>query len=334
MPAPRPDDPQARTDTGVFLALMAFTIWGLSPLFFKQLDGISVWQVMAHRTLWAAVGLVLLGRILGASHPAAPSLAKVVGLLRERRTALTLVATTLFIATNWSIFLWAISEGNILATSLGYYINPLVLVVLGMVVLGERLRPAQAVAVLLAAAGIAWVLIETGDLPWPSLVIAVTFGLYALLRKRADLPAMTGLLAEVMLLCPLALGTILWFEVRGEGVLGTLGLEGVGLMMAAGLVTTVPLALHSAAGRRLTLATMGLVQYVAPSISFLIAVFWYAEPFTPDRQIMFACIWVALMIYTVEGWRHRRRSRTARLPAVQTVALGETAHASTTAEPR
>jgi chloramphenicol-sensitive protein RarD len=212
---------------------------------------------------------------------------------------------------NWLLYVWAVNTGRVLDASLGYFINPLVNVVLGFAVLHERPRPVQWAAVALAAAGVVWLAVGAGHLPWISVMLALSFGLYGLLRKTAALGAIEGLALETLLLAPLAIGGLAWLALQGEGVFGRGDLSTDLWLLAAGPFTAVPLLLFASGARRVSMATLGLLQYVSPSIQFGLGLFVYHEPFDTGRGIGFLLIWAALALYSAESWRMLRRSRAA-----------------------
>jgi chloramphenicol-sensitive protein RarD len=226
--------------------------------------------------------------------------------LRVRATLLTLCATTLLIALNWLVFVYAVGEGQVLQSSLGYFMTPLVNILLGFMVLGERLRTVQVVSILLAAVGVMVLTLRVGHVPWISLVLAVTFGLYGLLRKTVAVDSLLGLTIETCLAAPLALLFLLLQSLEGRGAFLAGSLQHDILLPLAGLVTAVPLLLFAAAARRLRLTTIGFLQYLTPSIHFLLAVFIFGETFTVPHRLAFACIWTGLFLY---GWSSAREAR-------------------------
>jgi chloramphenicol-sensitive protein RarD len=299
----------ARSDTGsarerahargLAFALGAYGCWGFLPIYFKLVAAAPPLELLAHRVLWALGLLVGLGWLQG-------GLREVREALRPGRTLALLAATTVLIAVNWLAYIWAVVNGRILEGSLGYFINPLVNVVLGVVVLKERLERPALVAVLVAATGVAWLTLQVGHPPWISITLALSFGLYGLLRKLVPVGAVTGLTVETLLLTPLAAGYLAW--ARQEGVLTFLarGRTHDLLLALAGPLTAVPLLLFTGAARRLPLTTLGLMQYLSPTLQLLVAVLLYHEPFTPARGVAFACIWAALAIFAVHSWRRGR----------------------------
>ncbi len=275
---------------GLLAALGAYLIWGLSPVYFKALSAVPPLEILSHRVAWSVALLAAAVALSGSFGDLGRSLA-------SRRALLGLGASTVLISGNWLLYIWAVNSGHLLEASLGYFVNPLVNVVLGVVFLRESLSRPQAVAVALAGAGVLWLLLSYGRFPWISLTLAVTFGLYGLLRKSAGLGALTGLLAETALLAPAAL---LYLGLRAAGGSGAFG-QGwrISLLLcSAGAITAVPLVWFAMAVRRLRLSTMGFLQYLAPSLQFALAVWLYREPFTRSHLITFGLIWTSLGLYS------------------------------------
>lgn len=288
---------------GVAYALGAFGLWGLFPLYFKAVATIPAPEVLSHRILWSALFVALL-LVLLRQWPA------VAVAMRDRNTLLRLLGSALLIALNWLVFIWAVANDRVLEGSLGYFITPLVSVLLGRLVLGEALSRLQWFAVALAAAGVGWMLAGVGRLPWVALVLAATFGSYGLARKTTSVGAAPGLFVETLLLLPLAAGFLLWLG--DGGVFTHVSLRIDLLLAAAGLVTAVPLILFAQAARRLRLASVGLFQYITPTGHLLLAVFVFGEAFTPDHAVTFGCIWLALAMYSYSAWRRPYREAVLR----------------------
>ncbi|MCP4247506.1 MAG: EamA family transporter RarD [bacterium] len=298
-----PVEPSLRSArVGVAYGLGAYLFWGLVPVYFKAVASIPPLEILAHRVVWS---LVLLAALLTLRR----SWKLVFGAVASRTVAVTLAATTLLIAVNWYVFIWAVGRGHILQASLGYYINPLVNVVLGYVFLGERLDRWQKTSVALAAAGVAYLTFGYGQVPWIALTLAGSFGFYGLLRKTVPIGALAGLTVETVMLGPLALGYIVYLAAQGAGSFGTVSRTTDGLLILAGVVTAVPLLWFANAARRLRLATLGFLQYLAPTGHFLLAVIVFDEPFNRDYLITFVCIWTALLIYSVDTARGRTVSQ-------------------------
>jgi chloramphenicol-sensitive protein RarD len=291
----------SRASEGAMYAIAAYTTWGLLPIYWKSLAEVPALEVLMHRVAGTVAFAALLLTV-------SRRWDEVRAALRSRRAIAALATSSLLIATNWGTFIWAVGRHEIVATSLGYYLNPLVNVALGMIVLRERLRPLQLVAVAITALGVAYFTIAQGGLPWISLVLAVSFALYGLVRKTVAVASLAGLAVETAVLAPIAIAGIAWREANGTGAfarMDDLSPAVPWLLGFAGAVTATPLVWFGSAARRLRLATLGLFQYIAPSLSLLLAVFFYGEPFTRAHGIVFACIWTALMLYSLESWRAR-----------------------------
>lgn len=285
-PSARP--PAARPGGGLLYAVVAYGLWGLLPLYFHAMPRVGALEILAHRVVNSAVLLALVVAVTRGRE----------GFRRLRgMPPRALAATTVLIAVNWGLYIWAVQAGRTLEASLGYFVNPLVNVALGVGLLGERLRPRQRAAFAVATVGVAVLVVATRTVPWIALVLAGSFGLYGLIRKQADVEPMGGLLAETALLAPPAVAFLGWLVARGEGSLGRDARE-TGLLLLAGVITSVPLLAFGAAVRRLRLSTLGVVQYLAPTGQFLVAVFVFGEPFGAARAIAFGFIWTALALYT------------------------------------
>lgn len=290
------------TRRGVILALSAYTMWGIAPIYFKTLQTVSPLEILSHRVIWS---FFFIAAIIWISK----SWGKVRTVLRQPKTLLILVATSLLVGGNWLIFIWAVNNNYMLDASLGYYINPLLNVMLGMLFLGERLRPLQWVAVFFAACGVGVQLLKFGSLPWVALALATSFGLYGLMRKKIRLDAETGLFMETCLLLPLAACYVLFIADSPTSDWTTNPMNTNLLLMAAGIVTTVPLLCFTGAATKLRLSTLGFFQYIGPSLMFLLAITVYGEQFTADKGYTFAFIWGALMLFSFDGIRGHRQSR-------------------------
>lgn len=283
-------DDRREARAGVAFGVAAYLAWGLLPLYFRGLRHVPAPELLANRVVWS---LLFLAGLLTARQ-AWGALGKLAGTWRIFGT------TTVLLATNWLLYLWAVTTGHVLQASLGYFITPLVNVVLGVVFLGEALTRAQRVAVALAAAGVGVQLLGAGGLPWISLVLAFTFGLYGLLRKRLAVDAVPALFVETGLMAPLAVGWLL--HVGSDNTLvGLFQLDDV-LLLGTGVVTSVPLLWFANAARRLRLTTMGLLQYLAPSCQFLLALAVFGEPFGATHAASFGLIWAGLVVFSREAW--------------------------------
>jgi len=279
------------------MALVAYGLWGLLPIYWKLLSEVPAIEVLTHRIVWS---LGFIAALLFARS----GWRRTLGFLRDRETRRVMFLSTALIATNWFIFIWAVSADRVTEASLGYYINPLLNVALARVFLGERLRPLQGVAVALAALGVAWLTFSRGALPWVSVVLAVTFALYGLVRKRAPVGAVEGLAIETGLVTPLAIGYLLTLT-PAFGHLVTSDALTVSLLVGAGVITAVPLLAFAGAARRLRYSTLGMIQYVAPTLQLGCAVLLYGEAFTADHAVTFGLIWVAVLVYVVDMVRVR-----------------------------
>jgi len=278
---------------GLFYALAAHTWWGLIPVYFKALGKVPPAEVLAHRILWSLAFLITL---IGAGR----RFAELKGALRSSRTLLTLVATSLLVGANWYLFIFAIARGELLEASLGYFINPLVNVLFGFVFLGERLRRLQTASVLLAAVAVVWLTLRYGGVPWIALVLAVTFGFYTLLRKTARIGTLEGLTIETGILAPIA--AFYLFGLPASALRSSSLATGI-MLVGVGVVTTLPLLWFTAAARRLRLGTLGVLQYISPSMQFILAVVAFGEPFTPAHVVTFRLIWSALALYSFDALR-------------------------------
>ncbi|PSW13090.1 EamA family transporter RarD [Photobacterium sanctipauli] len=296
------DEQSKQTQRGVILALAAYTMWGIAPIYFKSLHHVGAMEILSHRVIWS---FFFLAAILVATK----SWGKVRAILNKPKILLMLTATALLVGGNWLIFIWAVNNNFMLDASLGYYINPLLNVVLGMLFLGERLRPLQWVAVALAGCGVAVQLIQFGSLPWIALALAASFGLYGLLRKKVNLDAGTGLFMETTILLPMALLYVFFFANSPTSDWGSNPWSTNLLLMAAGIVTTLPLLCFTGAATKLKLSTLGFFQYIGPSLMFILAVTVYDEAFTADKGYTFGFIWAALVIFSLEGLRTHRSNK-------------------------
>ncbi len=292
------DDPRRARRLGLAYGLAAYGAWGLLPIYLKAVRTVPVVEVLCHRVVWALAVLAVVTAIRAETRA-------VMAALRNRRALAVLSASTVLIAVNWLVYIYSVTYARILESSLGYYINPLVSVLFGVVLLGERLTPLMKAAVVAAAAGVTWMAIDLGQLPWISLVLAFSFGLYGLLRKIAPVGPLIGLTVETILLAPLCAGYLAWSMAHGRSGFLSGGPWIRTLLLLAGPVTAVPLLCFAAAARRLPLTTMGFLQYVAPTLQFLIAVGVYHEPFSRGRAAAFACIWGAVALFAFDSARRR-----------------------------
>ncbi len=293
---------QSTTRQGVLFALAAYFLWGIAPIYFKSLDGAPANEVLSHRVIWSF--FLLLGLVV-----ATGLWPKVRSALKKPQQLVFLTISSLLIGLNWLVFIWAVNNDHMLDASLGYYINPIFNVLLGMLFLGERLRKGQWFAVTLAIFGVAIQVISFGSLPWVSLVLACSFGFYGLIRKKVNIDAISGLLLETLLLLPVALVYLFIFADSSSSDLSQNSLQLNSLLIAAGVVTTVPLLCFTAAATRLKLSTLGFFQYIGPSIMFILAVVLYDEPLEISNLVTFTFIWAALLAFSLDGLLFRRKQR-------------------------
>jgi len=287
---------------GLLAGLGAYVLWGLLPIYFKQLHVVSPPELVSHRIVWSVVFLVL---VVGGMR-LYPALWQA---WRQPRVVAALTLSSLLIALNWSIFIWAIAAGHLVASSLGYFLNPLVNVVIGMALLKERLRPGQLVAVLIAAIAVA--ILAAGELEtlWISLGLALTFAFYGLVRKLTPVPSAVGLAIETSVLALPALCVLAWTSAHGGLAFGSDAATTLGLV-GTGIATSIPLILFAVAARSLSLTTLGLMQYIAPSLQFLTGVFLYHEKLSPERWASFLLIWAALALFIWDSLRGARQAKT------------------------
>ena len=295
--------------SGILYGLSAYVLWGMFPLFFKQLQAASAIEVVLHRMVWSLVFVLIVLAVLRRWNW--------LGDVRRSPALLGKFAVSaLLLAGNWLSYVWAVNNGHVLDASLGYFILPLINVALGFIFLHERQRKAQWVAFALAATGVLWMAVQSGHVPWLALLIAMTFGFYGLMRKTATLGALEGMSLETMLLAPLAVVALLWAGPSGPGSQWPAHDAHTWLFfLLSGPVTAIPLLLFAAGARRVPLSTMGFLQYITPSILALMGVFLYGETFAGPRAVGFVFIWVALALYTAEGLWAGRRAAAARAAA-------------------
>ena len=287
--------------TGIINATLAFLCWGLFPLFFRALHEVPPSQILAHRVLWSLLflAIVLTVRRQWKWLPA---------MLRQRRVIASFVASAFLLSVNWLVYIWSVNNGHVIEASLGYFINPLVNIMFGYLLLKERLRAGQWAAIALAALGVGWLTWQAGTVPWIALTLAATFGAYGLMRKTAALGALEGLAFETMVLFPLALGYVIWLSLHGQNSFINSAADSTRyLLVAAGPITAIPLLMFAAGARTIPLSVLGLLQYISPTIQFLMGVWLFHEAFSAARMVGFVLIWSALGLYAAEGlWRNRR----------------------------
>lgn len=285
---------------GFLAAMSAFLIWGMLPLYLKQLHDTPSVQIMAHRVVWACLFVFAFLAIKG-------ELGKVGAALRDRMARTRLAVSAVLVSLNWLIYVWAVTSGHVIESSLGYFINPLVSVLLGVFVLKESLNRGQWAAVGLAALGVLWLTVQVGRPPWIALALALSFGGYGLIRKKVAVDSVAGLGVETLLIAPFMLAWLLWCAQAGTLSFGHHDRLLDGLLIASGAVTAVPLVLFAYGVRRIPLSTVGLLQYLGPTLQLLTGIFVFHEPFTQTQAIGFGLIWAALVVYAGEGfWRSWR----------------------------
>jgi len=295
------DNSETARPNGLPYAISAYLIWGFVPVYFKLLNHVPPIAIVAQRILWS---IPLLLVIMGLRK----QLSEYAGIFRHRAYLRNLFASATLIAINWLIYIWAISADHILAASLGYYLNPLVNVLLGRLFLGERLRPLQMVAVTVAAIGVAILIGDALDTLWVSVSLAFSFGLYGLIRKVTPVGSVPGLAIETTLLAPLALGAVFWYAQAGTGGFGD-DVTTSGLLILAGVITAVPLLMFATAARRMSYASLGFVQYIAPSIAFLLGVYAYGEPLSTTKLACFVLLWTSIAIFCADAIKTYRAAK-------------------------
>ncbi|EPR4994929.1 EamA family transporter RarD [Vibrio navarrensis] len=295
---------QQRARQGVLLAIGAYTMWGIAPIYFKSISSVSALEILSHRVVWS---FFLLAALLHFGR----NWRTVSAVITNKSKMLYLVSTAILVGVNWLIFIWAVNANHMLDASLGYYINPLFNVLLGMIFLGERLRKLQWFAVALAACGVLVQLVMFGSVPIVAIALAMSFGVYGLLRKKVSVDAQTGLFIETLAMLPAAAIYLLFIASTPTSNLLDNPASLNTLLVAAGVVTTLPLLCFTGAATRLKLSTLGFFQYIGPSLMFLLAVLIYDEAFTSDKAITFAFIWGALVLFSFDGLRNSRNVRRA-----------------------
>ena len=293
---------------GILYAIGAYLMWGLFPLYWKQLETISALQLIGHRIAWSFILLIIVVFVTRQWKDFRSAL--------NSKTIRIYLIAALLISVNWFTYVWAVNNGFVVETSLGYYINPLFSVLLGVIVFRERLRPIQWIPIALAAAGVLYLAVTYGSFPWIALTLAFTFGLYGLVKKTAPLSSLYGLTLETGLLFVVAIGYLVYCEFTGQGAFLHSGVKENWMMVGAGLVTVLPLLLFASAARRIPLTTIGVLQYINPTMQFLLGVLLYKEPFTHDRLIGFSMVWAGLILFWFEGLYARRNISPEPMPEI------------------
>lgn len=295
----RSREPRTAAQQGFLLGAAAYAMWGLFPLYWTLLEPAGALEILAHRVCWSLVTMVALTLLLRRT----PQLR---GILRDRRVVLLLTAAAVVIAFNWGGFIYGVNAGRVVEVSLGYFINPLVTVLLGVLVLGERLRPVQWAAIGLAGLAVVVLTVDYGHPPWIAVLLAGSFGTYGLMKKKADVGAVESLTLETVVLVPIALGYLVWLGAAGRSTFGGEGAGHAVLMATTGLVTAVPLICFGAAATRVSMTTIGLLQYLAPTLQFVLGLVVFGEQMTPVKWVGFGLVWIALAVFTVEALRRRQ----------------------------
>lgn len=285
---------------GFWLGASAYLTWGFFPLYWPLLEPAGALEILAHRVVWALMLIAVMLLVVRRWHA-------VREIMRDRRRMLILVVAAITIAINWGTYIWGVNNGHVVETSLGYFINPLVTVVIGVVILGERLRPIQWGAVGLATVAVVELTIDYGRLPYVALALAFSFGTYGLMKKKANLPALEGLALETILLAPIALIYLGSLQATGDLVFGHDGWVNVALLAATGVMTAFPLLMFAGAATRVPLTTLGLLQYLTPTMQFILGLVVFHEEMTGPRWVGFVLIWGALAIITGEAIANRRK---------------------------
>jgi chloramphenicol-sensitive protein RarD len=284
--------------SGIIYAALAFLCWGLFPIYFHALDGVPPLQILAHRMLWS-LGFLLIVLLLRRQW-------KWLNVVREPRVFFSFVLSALLLSANWLVYIWSVTNHHVIEASLGYFINPLVNIMLGYLILKERLRTVQWVAIAIAVLGVLWLTWQTGTVPWIALFLAFSFGGYGLLRKTAALGALEGLSFETIVLFPLAAAYVIWLTVNGQNVFINTDSDTTRvLLVMAGPLTAIPLLLFASGARKIPLSILGLLQYLSPTLQFLLGVWLFKEAFTADRLVGFVLIWSALLLFAGEGLLRR-----------------------------
>lgn len=301
-----PTNPEQRK--GVILACMAFFMWGLAPIYFKLLQHISAFEILMHRVVWSVLFIVIIVAVMKQWH-------KVQHVLKHPKLIAMLVITATLLGFNWGLFIWAVNNDHMLDASLGYYINPLLNVLLGMLFLSEKLRKWQALAVALALCGVVIQVISFGSFPVVALSLAGSFAVYGLLRKKLPIESLPGLLLEALILLPVAL--VYWWLMAPSNSSDFVANDWHTnvLLISAGVITTLPLLCFTGAAKRLQYTTLGFFQYIGPSLMFVLAVVFYGEVFSAERIVTFACIWSALAIFSWDSYRQSQKRKRENIPA-------------------
>ncbi len=296
--------PVPESRRGLLLGVAAYTLWGAFPLYWVLLEPAGALEILAHRILWSLVTMGVIVVLLRRT-------TQLRALFRDRRVFALLAVGAAVITVNWATYIWGVNNGRVVEASLGYFINPLVTVLMGVFILGERLRPLQWGAMAVAGTAVAVLALDYGRLPWVALVLAFSFGTYGLAKKTANVGAIESLTLETMLLAPLAAAYVGWLVATGQSNFGSHGTGHALLFTTTGIVTAIPLICFGGAAIRVSMVTLGLLQYLAPILQFALGVVWFHEDMPPGRWAGFILVWIALAIFTVEAIHHHRRRQLA-----------------------
>ncbi|MFO6423133.1 EamA family transporter RarD [Motilimonas sp. KMU-193] len=304
------DESLIETRKGIFFALSAYTFWGVAPIYFKALDSVPAYEILSHRVIWSSILLLFIVLLFGYGR-------RFISALSSPKTLLYLTLSAILIGINWFVFIWSVGQERMLEASLGYFINPLVNVFLGMLFLQERLRKNQYIAVLLAFIAVLVQLFHFGSLPWIALVLAFSFGCYGLIRKKVKVDAITGLLLETLVLLPIAFAYLFFFANSASSEFSNNSFTLNILLLSAGAITTIPLLFFAGAATRLKLSTLGFFQYIGPSLMFALAVIVYKEPLSTPSLITFGFIWAALIVFSWDGLKQHQDGKKRKIDLVQ-----------------
>ncbi|MBM7619660.1 chloramphenicol-sensitive protein RarD [Bacillus tianshenii] len=290
---------------GIAFAALSYMLWGILPLIWKLVDDVPASEILAHRVVWSLLFMLVILLLL---RKFSSFFMELKALVRNRKRFIGVACASVFISINWGLYIWAVNEDRIIEASLGYYINPLVSILLAVIVLKEKLSVLQTLSIILAGIGVLVLTVNFGSFPWVAIMLAVSFAFYGLIKKMVQLGALVGLAIETLLITPFALMFLTVVHVNGGGALGE-SVSVTFLLLGAGVVTAIPLLLFASGARRIPLSMIGLLQYIAPTIKLIIGVYLFHEPFTAVHLVAFTCIWLALVLYTLtltKGLRMKR----------------------------
>ena len=292
--------PVSESRRGLGYGIAAYALWGAFPLYWPLLEPAGAIEILAHRVLWSLVTMSIIVLLMRRT-------SQLRALVADRRVFLRLAFAAAVISVNWATFIWGVNNERVVETSLGYFINPLVTVLMGVFILGERLRPLQWAAMAVAGLAVVVLTLDYGRLPWVALVLALSFGCYGLAKKTANAGAVESLALETALIAPLAAAYVGWLAWQGQAQFGAHGAGHALLLTTTGIVTAIPLICFGAAAIRVSMVSLGMLQYLAPTLQFALGVFWFHEDMPAGRWVGFALVWVALLVFTAEAVHHHRR---------------------------